>query len=147
MICKRHFNLNAPSSLFCRNTELIENYDKAIADTTQTWVCHHRLETHNSNGERRLIDLTREELKALGMYYDRPPEELIFLTSFEHRSLHHKGKYVSNETRTKISNYKSKNPPKSMLGKKHSEETKQKISDAKKGKHLVMVNGRRTYVD
>ena len=21
---------------------LIENYDKAIADTTQTWVCHHR---------------------------------------------------------------------------------------------------------
>ena len=22
----------------------IENYDKAIADTTQMWICHHRLE-------------------------------------------------------------------------------------------------------
>lgn len=30
---------------FCREGELtkIENYDKAIADETQTWECHHRL--------------------------------------------------------------------------------------------------------
>ena len=127
--------MNAPSSLFCRNPELIENYGEAISDTTQTWHCHHRLETHNSDGERRLIDITKEELVALDMYYDRPPEELIFLTHFEHRSLHNKGKYVSNETRTKISKYKSKNPSKSMLGKRHSDETKQKISVANKGKH------------
>lgn len=30
---------------YCRDDIYkIENYDKAIADTTQTWICHHRLE-------------------------------------------------------------------------------------------------------
>jgi hypothetical protein len=29
-----------------------------------------------------------DELKALGMYYDRPAEELIFLRTSEHISLH-----------------------------------------------------------
>ena len=26
----------------CEDPSLIENYDKAIADTTQTWEIHHR---------------------------------------------------------------------------------------------------------
>ena len=56
---------------------LIENYDKAIADTTQTWVCHHRRELEP---DRK----TSEDLKALGLYWNRPPEELIFLTSSDH---------------------------------------------------------------
>ncbi len=99
----------------CRTPELIENYEKAIADKTQTWECHHRLETHNSDGERRLVDIESEELMALGTYFDRPPEELIFLTPLEHGILHGKGK------------------PGIMKGKHHSEETKQKISDSEKG--------------
>ena len=90
------------SNCLCRRPELIENYDKAIADKTQVWTCHHRLETHNSDGERRLVDLTIEELLALGMYFDRPAEELIFMTTIEHNSLHHKGKKLSDETKKKL---------------------------------------------
>lgn len=103
---------------FCKDFTKIENYEKAVNDTTQTWVCHHRLETHNSDGERRLVDISVKELIALGMYYDRPPEELIFLTRAEHVSLHQKGKLGT------------------FTGKHHSEETKRKISEAEKGKYV-----------
>ena len=40
----------------CENISLIENYDKAISDEKRLWCCHHRLETHTSEGERRLVD-------------------------------------------------------------------------------------------
>lgn len=122
MINKKAFRLKKNgeprSDCFCRHPELIENYDKAVADKTQTWDCHHRLETHNPDGERRLADISKEELIAIGIYFDRPPEELIFLTSAEHNSLHNKGKSSG------------------MKGKRHSEETKRKMSEAKKGKQL-----------
>lgn len=114
---------------FCKHPELIENYDKAIADTTQTWDCHHRLETHNSDGERRSVDLTAAELMALGTYHDRPPEELIFLTHSEHTRLHSAGRKFSEEHKAKMSAIRK--------GKKHgphSEETKAKISAALKGR-------------
>lgn len=115
---------------YCRTPELIENYEAAVADTTQTWQCHHRLETHNSDGERRLVDISRAELIALGMYFDRPPEELVFLTELEHKRLHNVGKHVekqlSEEARRKMSE--------AQKGKRLSEETKRKISEALKGK-------------
>ena len=44
-----------------------------------------------------------------------------------------KGGALSEETKRKISKTNKENPP--MLGKHHSEETKRKMSDAKKGKH------------
>ena len=66
--------------LYCKDYENIENYDKALADNFKGWCVHHRLETHNSDGERLLVDITRDELKALGMCYNRPASELIFLT-------------------------------------------------------------------
>ena len=76
----------------CKNREQIENYDKAIADTTQMWDCHHRLETHFSDGTERPnnAQLSKAELIALDMYWDRPPEELIFLTKSDHYKLHGK---------------------------------------------------------
>lgn len=46
----------------------IENYDKAMADTAQTWALHHRLEL-TLDGE---FAHTAEELKRLDMYYNRP---------------------------------------------------------------------------
>lgn len=116
---------------YCRHPELIENYDKAVADETQTWEVHHRLETHTSDGERRLVELTREELKALAMYFDRPPEELIFLTIAEHTKLHKIGKKLgplSDETKRKISE--------AHKGMKFSEEHKQKLSETRKGKFI-----------
>lgn len=140
------------SRCLCRNPELIENYDKAISDTSQVWECHHRLETHNSDGERRLVDITQKELIALGMYYDRPPKELIFLSPFEHMNLTHKGKHRSEEYRAKISETlkgkhaseetrkkmsdAQKGENNGMYGKHHSEESKRKMSEAKKGKKM-----------
>lgn len=110
-------NVRTAKTYCCEDISKIENYEKAINDTI-IWQCHHRLETHNSNGERRLVDITVKELNALSMYYNRPAEELIFLTTKEHRILHTKGK------------------PNSNKGMKCSEETKRKISEARKGKFI-----------
>ena len=135
---------------FCKDYENIENYDKAKAVNFKGWDCHHRLETHNSDGERRLVDITVKELKALGMYYNRPASELIFIKHSEHTSLRkvseetkkklsraNKGKKISEETRKKISEgnkgkQAGENNP--FYGKHHSEESKQKMSEANKGK-------------
>src|SRR5574344_1831623 len=77
---------------FCMNLEEVENYNLAKADNFVNWDIHHRLETHNSDGERRLVDITHKELMKLGMYYNRPASELIFMKHGEHISLHLKGK-------------------------------------------------------
>lgn len=134
MIAKRHFkvkkNGTAAYYCYCTKPELIENYDKAIADTDHMWDCHHRLETHTSDGERRFIDLSQAELITLGIYFDRPPEELIFLTKSEHKSLH-----LSEETKRKLS--------KMNKGRHHSEEAKKKISEARKGSHHSVETCRR----
>lgn len=68
--------------------EQTENYELAKTDNFNGWHIHHRLETHNSDGEKRLINISVEELIALEMYYNRPANELIFLTASEHRKLH-----------------------------------------------------------
>ena len=134
---------------YCKDYENIENYEAAKKDNFKGWDCHHRLETHNSDGERRLVDITQKELKALGMYYNRPSSELIFLTRNEHNAFN-KGRHHSAETKNKLStaNKGEHNP---MYGKKHSvetinkmseahknisEETRKKMSEAKKGKHI-----------
>lgn len=102
---------------YCKDYQNIENYEKALADNFKGWCCHHRLQTWTSEGERRAVDITVEELQALGMYYHRPASELIFLTESEHSSLHQKGK-------------------KHFLGKHHSEESKKKNAEAHKGKKM-----------
>ena len=145
--------------VYCKNYQDIENYEKALADNFKNWEVHHRLETHNSDGERRLVDITADELKALDMYYNRPADELIFLTIYEHSRLHMKGKHLSEETRKKISSAQKGRPAwnkgkkmseefcrknseshkgekNSFYGKRHSEETKKKLSETRKGKHL-----------
>lgn len=118
---------------FCKEPEKIEkieNYEKAAADNFKGWCVHHRLETHNSEGERRLIDITVAELQALDMYYNRPAEELIFLTSSEHSILHNKGeshpmygKHLSEEHKKKIGE----------ASRNMSEETRNKLSAVTKG--------------
>ena len=121
---------------YCKDYENIENYCKAAADNFIGWECHHRLETHNSDGERREVDIFAAELQSLGMYWNRPSSELIFMKHSEHRTLHQKGKQKSEETKNKISESKKgkytgeKNP---MYGKHFSEEHKMKIGAAKKG--------------
>ena len=121
---------------YCKNYQDIENYEKAAADGFKGWNCHHRLETHTSDGERRLVNISTAELKALRMYYNRPAEELIFLTIYEHSRLHNEGennpmygKQLSEETKKRLSEYRK--------GKHHSEETKNKISEANRGNTYV----------
>ena len=144
---------------YCSDYQKIENYEKAIDDTTKVWQCHHRLETHFSDGTERPKDaqISMDELKALDVYYNRPANELIFLKPEEHTSLtfkgkegpwkgkHHskktknkisktlKGHHPTRETRKKLSeSLKGENNP--MYGKRHSEEAKRKVSEANKGK-------------
>ena len=76
------------SKMICLEKEKIENYQLAKADNFKGWVIHHRLETHNSDGERRLVIISKAELIALDMYYNRPASELIYLTRSEHAYLH-----------------------------------------------------------
>lgn len=84
--------------IYCRDDmSKIEYYEKAIADTTQTWDLHHRLEL-TLDGE---FALSREQLKMHDMYYNRPYYELIFLTHAEHRRLHMQ--YISDKSRKKMS--------------------------------------------
>ena len=85
----------------------IENYDKAIADKTQTWDCHQKSEAKKgrtlSEEHRRKIS---EALKG------------------ENHPMY--GKHHTEETRQKMSEAKK--------GKKHTEEWRIKISEALKGK-------------
>lgn len=87
---KENYQKNKWTSIihYCTENEKIENYELAKADNFIGWDRHHRLETHNSDGERRLVPLSVAELKALDMYYNRPPEELIWLRHDEHKKLH-----------------------------------------------------------
>ena len=78
--------------------QLIENYFLAKEDDFIGWVIHHRLETHNSDGVIRDIEITPEELKALNMYYNRPADEIIFLKRNKHREIHN---YVMNKHKNK----------------------------------------------
>lgn len=106
---------------YCRDDlAKIENYEKAIADKTQVWVCHHRLEL-TLDGE---FALSHKQLKMHDMYYNRPYYELIFLTPSEHLRLHKKGKNHPMYART------GKNHP--FYGKHHSAETRRKMSESHK---------------
>ena len=88
---------------FCYDIEHIENYNLAKEDNFIGWVIHHRLETHNSDGKRRLVNLSKNELIALNMYYNRPASELIFMKNKDHMSLHNKGKVTNKNTKVKMS--------------------------------------------
>ena len=79
---------------YCEEYRKIENYKEAVNDQTQMWHCHHRHEID--------WDLPKEELIAIGRYYDVHYSELIFLTPKEHNILHKKGKHHTEETKQKM---------------------------------------------
>ena len=109
-------DLNYYKRYYCSDIENVENYQKAKKDNFIGWECHHRLETHTPDGERREVDIGYKELKALRMYYNRPASELIFLTTREHNAFK-KGKPGPNK------------------GKHHSDEAKKRMRSAKKGEN------------
>ena len=121
---------------FCKeDISKIKNYDKAIADTTKTWHCHHMTETWWNCSKQDLIDNE--------CYYNRKACELIFLTPAEHLRLHRKGKQHSEESRRKMRESKKgcifseehrRNLSEARKGKHHSDETKKKMSESHKGR-------------
>lgn len=114
---------------YCRDDiSLIENYQFAIADKTQTWHCHHRREIDEHKSIKQLI----EEDK----YYCVPASDLIFLTEFDHKHIHNSGnnhylfgKHQSKTTRDKIS--------KKKCGKHLSDAHKRAISDSNIGREVT----------
>lgn len=98
----------------CDDIRLIENYDLALRDEDRMWACHHRLETHDENGNLRDKFVARQELIDKGLYYSRPASELIFMTVKDHMALHKNGK--------------------ANKGRRHTEETKRKIGQRHKGR-------------
>lgn len=69
-----------------RNGEqhLIENYSDAKKDNFKYWHLHHRLEL-TINGE---LARSRADLIRLGVYYNRPYFELIYLPQGVHSAIH-----------------------------------------------------------
>ena len=97
----------------CEDISKIENYELAKRDNFRGWVIHHRLELVETGA---VADSTKQDLKAWGIYYNRPASELIYLTKSEHQKLHRTGKPGPNR------------------GKHFSEEHKRKLLESKKGK-------------
>ena len=108
---------------FCKDYTKIENYEEAVNDKSQTWVCHHILSEI----------LTMEQLIAHDFYYDVPPCMLKFVTRAEHNKIHkhHKDKKLTDEQKEKCAH---KTKVQYWLGKTRSSETCRKISEAQKGK-------------
>lgn len=69
--------------------------------------------------------LSREQLESHDFYYDVPPCMLKFVTREEHNKIHKKGKKVSEETRRKMSE--------AQKGRTLSEETRRKLGESHKG--------------
>lgn len=94
------------AEMYCsEHIELIENYEKAMSDPTQVWHCHHVWET--------MLGYSKEELIEMNEYYGIPACNLIFLTPYEHMSLHNTGNKHN------------------FYGKHHKEESRKKMSEAK----------------
>ena len=90
---------------FCKDYTQINNYEEAVNDKTKMWDCHHIL------GEI----ISTEQLLDNDFYYDVPPCMLKFVTRSEHNSIHKSG---------------NKN---GFYGKKHSDETRARMSSSHKG--------------
>lgn len=106
----------------------IENYSEAVDDKTQKWHCHHRKEL-TTDGK---FQYSMKDLKELGLYYGRPPSELIFLTRSEHRKLHAKAR--SDEHREKIGASNSK----ANKGKKIKPHTAEHRENLRKHKDITV---------
>ena len=133
MISEQHF-IKTQKYCFCQTPELIENYEQAINDNTQIWVCHHRDEIRTLPSGMVVIR-SKEELIENGRYYNCPPNELIFLTNSEHTKLH--SKYIYHPP---MSEKEKERRRKAYKGRQMTEEWKRKIGTALKGKESKLKN-------
>lgn len=130
---------------YCHDYTKIEGYADAMADTDNIWDCHHRREVF-ANGNTLSVDA----LKHFGLYYNVPPEDLIFMKHSDHMKLHKAhakytrlgkkhtintrklmsetamGHTVSEETREKLRQWRT--------GRKMSDEARKRMSESQKAR-------------
>lgn len=82
---------------YCTDPSKIENYDIAITDRENLWVVHHRGEILPCGR------YSQATLKKFGLYWHRPPEELIFMKQGEHIKMHQTGVRFTDEHRANLS--------------------------------------------
>lgn len=121
----------------CEDPSLIENYELALNDKANEWDCHHKLEIHSDYRN------TPEDLIMMGLYYNRPACELIFLKKGIHTSNHNKGRKKSESHRLNLSKAKTgshlkvKRKPLTNVQKKNiSNGTKNAMNNKELRKHL-----------
>lgn len=61
---------------YCKNIEQVENFSEAQKDNFEGWILHHKLEQI----------FTANELKAMGIYFNCKPGELMFIKVSEHNN-------------------------------------------------------------
>ena len=105
--------------------ELVENYQQAKAENFVNWQIHHRLEIQQDG-----TIVSAQELIDHNLYYGRPASELVFMRREEHTSLHNKCRTFSEETRKKLSEARK--------GRTLSEDTRKKLSEALSGDNNPM---------
>lgn len=82
----------------CEDIANIEGFEQALADKSEIYDIHHRLQTHRYSDRtrtawiRRDEDVSEEALQGAGLYYNRPASELIFLPHSAHMRLHWENK-------------------------------------------------------
>lgn len=105
--------MNGRVKRYCSDFTKIENYEKAIS-SNKRWDCHHRLEIMPWSGKQ----VSSDYLKEQNLYYNQPADALVFLTCEEHTSLHMKGFSKTEQQKQKMSNAQ-KGKPKTEEHKKH----------------------------
>ena len=134
--------------LYCKGDIFrIENYDKAMADTENIWDCHHRDEIRKLPSGMVALRSVADLIDA-GLYYQVPPEYLIFLPHKEHESMHKRLKsfkrtgmphsaatkeLMSNKARGhKVSEATKEKLRQFRLGTKMADESKKRMSESHK---------------
>lgn len=108
--------------LCCEDISNIKNYEEAV-NSPEIYDCHHRMQLIETGA---VVNSTKQDLIDWDIYFNRPADELIFLSHSEHIKLHDKN--ISEETRRRLSEWQK--------GSKKSDEHRRKISKAMKGKKL-----------
>lgn len=137
---------------YCKNYKDIENYELALNDKVNKWVCHHRLELHPDYS----IRYTHIDLIKLDLYYNRPANELIFVKAAEHYRMHNnlnskkgqsspfKGKSLTADAKLRLS--ESHKGLRNAIGHEVSKEQRDKHSKLLKGRTWKVINGRRVWL-
>ncbi len=86
---------------YCKDFKEIENYQEAVT-AQEIYHLHHRKEIETLD-DGTVVLRSAKELKVLGLYWNRPAEELIFMKHSDHNRMHGYGKKSSVEKRKKIS--------------------------------------------